>query len=63
MATLALWLNTVGFRFQPSAAAYALALTWLLVVGGWVFVGNGHILTFIGDTCSLGGHVGGNLAS
>jgi hypothetical protein len=39
-ATLALWVNTVGFGFQPSAAAYALALTWLLVVGGWVFVQN-----------------------
>jgi len=40
MGTLALWVNTVGFRFQPSAAAYALPLTWLLLVGGWVFVQN-----------------------
>ena len=40
MAALALWVNTVGVGFQPSAAAYALALTWLLVVGGWVFVQN-----------------------
>ena len=40
IATLALWVNTVGFGFQPNAAAYALALTWLLVVGGWVFVQN-----------------------
>jgi len=40
MAALVLWVNTVGFRFQPSAAPYALALTWFLVMGAWVFVQN-----------------------
>ena len=40
IATLALWLNTIGFLFQPSAAAYVLSLTWFLVLGGWVFLQN-----------------------
>ncbi len=40
MAVVALWVNTVGVRFQPTAAPYALALTWFLVVGGWVFTQN-----------------------
>jgi hypothetical protein len=39
-ATLALWVNAVGLGFDPSAAAYAMALTALLVVGGSVFVEN-----------------------
>jgi hypothetical protein len=37
---VAFWVNTVGADLESSAAAYALALTWLLVVGGWVFVDN-----------------------
>jgi hypothetical protein len=47
MAVLALWGNTVGVGFLPSAAAYTLALTWLLVVGGWVFVQN--LMLFFGE--------------
>lgn len=39
-STLALWVNAVGLGFEPSAGTYALALTALLVVGGWVFVVN-----------------------
>lgn len=39
-AVIALWVNVVGVHFESSAAAYCLALTWLLVVGGWVFVDN-----------------------
>src|SRR5262249_22543296 len=42
--------NTVGFGFRPSAAAYAMALTCLLVVGGWVFVQN--LGLFFGETPS-----------
>lgn len=40
LATVALWLNATSWAFPPGAAAYLLALTWLLVVGGWVFVQN-----------------------
>ncbi len=40
IATLALWANTIGLGFQPSAAPYALALTWFLVVAGWIFLQN-----------------------
>jgi hypothetical protein len=50
MAALALWVNTVGFRFQPNAAPYALALTWFLVLGGWVFLQNLEL--FFGKTPS-----------
>ena len=39
-AVVALWVNTIGIHLQSSAVAYALALTWLLAVGGWVFVDN-----------------------
>jgi len=39
-AVVALWVNTVGAHLESSASTYALALTWLLVVGGWVFVDN-----------------------
>jgi hypothetical protein len=40
-ATPALCVNTVGFvHFEPSPTAYVLSLTWLLAVGGWVFVEN-----------------------
>jgi hypothetical protein len=48
LATLALWVNVVGFDGTPGAAAYALALTWLLAVGGWVFVQNLEL--FFGST-------------
>jgi hypothetical protein len=34
-----LWADAFGFVFQPNAAAYA-PLTWLLFVGGLVFVRN-----------------------
>ena len=40
IATGALWVNTVGFHFHPSAAPYVLGLTWFLVLGGWVFLQN-----------------------
>lgn len=40
LSTLALWVNTVGFRYQPSAAPYALALTWFLVMSGLVCLQN-----------------------
>ncbi len=48
LATVALWVNAVGFG--PSAAVYALTLTWLLVLGGWVFVQNLDL--FFGKTSS-----------
>ena len=37
-ATVALWLNAAGFWFEPGVGPYALALTWYLVLGGWVFL-------------------------
>ncbi len=37
---LGLWVNALGIGFTPGAALYALALTWLLVLGGWVFLQN-----------------------
>ena len=40
LATLALWLNAVGILFPSSTSVYALALTWFLVLGGWVFLQN-----------------------
>ena len=48
LATVALWLNATAWAFPPGAAAYLLALTWLLVVGGWVFVQNLEL--FLGVT-------------
>jgi hypothetical protein len=48
MAALALWVNTVGLGFRPNVAAYALPLTWLLVLGGWVFVRN--LVLFFNET-------------
>ena len=40
IATLALWANAIGIGFRPNAAPYALAMTWFLVLGGWVFAQN-----------------------
>jgi len=40
LAAFALWVNAAGFGFQPGAAPYVLALTWFLVLGGWVFLQN-----------------------
>ncbi len=40
VAALALWGNAVGIPIQPSASPYILALTWFLVLGGWVFLQN-----------------------
>lgn len=39
-AVVALWVNVPGANLAPSAAVYCLTLTWLLIVGGWVFVDN-----------------------
>lgn len=40
IATLALWVNAIGIGFQPNGGPYALAVTWFLVLGGWVFAQN-----------------------
>ncbi len=45
---LGLWVNVVGAGFKPNAAPYALAFTWLLMVGGWVFIQNLEL--FFGHT-------------
>jgi hypothetical protein len=39
-ATLVLWLNAAGVWFAPGAGPYLGALTWYLVLGGWVFLQN-----------------------
>ena len=49
-ATLPLWVNTVGFHFQPSAAPYVLVLTLYLLLGWLVFVQNLEL--FFGGTPS-----------
>lgn len=35
---LGLWLNAAGTFFEPSIGPYALAVTWLLVQAGFVFI-------------------------
>jgi len=37
-AVLALWLNAVGVPYGPGAAAYAVSLTWSLLVSGYIFL-------------------------
>lgn len=49
-ATLALWVNTVGVRFQPNATPYVLVLTLYLLLGWLVFVQNLEL--FFGGTPS-----------
>lgn len=49
-ATLALWVNTVGFRFQPSATPYVLVLTLFLALGWLIFVQSLEL--FLGGTLS-----------
>jgi len=38
VAVLALWLNVAGVPFRPGIGPYAAALTWTLVVSGFIFV-------------------------
>ena len=38
MAVAGLWLNVAGLPFPPSAGPYAVALTWVLCVFGFIFV-------------------------
>jgi hypothetical protein len=38
VAVLGLWLNVAGIPFRPSIGPYAVALTWTLVVSGFIFV-------------------------
>lgn len=47
-ATLTLWVNTVGFRFQPSATPYVLVLTLFLALGWLIFVQSLEL--FLGGT-------------
>jgi len=37
-AVLALWLNVFGLLPGPGVAAYAIALTWSLIVSGYIFL-------------------------
>ena len=40
IGALGLWTNAIAPGFQPGPALYVLALTWLLMVGGWLYIQN-----------------------
>jgi hypothetical protein len=39
-AIVTLWINAANWWFERDGAAYVIAVTWFLILGGWVFMQN-----------------------